>query len=251
MRVALPILVLVLAGCCSAPIQPSVFPEVGELSDAEVVEVLRERTAGVTSLYAVLTMSYDGPDRNGTFDTVLNFMEPGTFRFTAFKDLVLAEHDIFDLVLSPPRYQVLYEAQGDDGVTLHEGTLEALPTEHPRFSGFAWTGTAFFLPGVPGEDPVVEREDEHIAVKTTLLGGAAVTWICDPRTLEVRAAYVTPFPGRELVLTYGDYREYGGRVFPGKVTYVDRRAEISITAEADEVEVDPVLEVELFELEAQ
>jgi hypothetical protein len=243
-------LLLAVPGCCS-PARPSPFAPVGEVSDADVVRILRQRTGGVRSLYAVLNMLFEGPQRQGAFDAVMNYRAPATFRFTAYKDLVLTEHDIFDLALRPPSYQVRYEAEGDDGPQLHAGAIADLPRDHPLFSGFAWAGPAFFLAGRLGEDARVRRADERIYVDSTLPGGVPVTYECAPATLEVLGAELHPRGSQGVELRYAGYSKRDGLFFPDRVTYVDRGAGIRITAEAEDVEVDPPLEDALFVLEPQ
>lgn len=250
-RAFLLLLLPLLVGGCRSADRPSPFTPVGEVSDEDVVRILRSRTEGVRTLYAVVKMVYQGPDQDGAFDAVMNYRAPGHFRFTAFKDLVLMEHDIFDLVLRPPGYQVRYEAEGDGEPKLHEGQLVDLPRDHPTFSGFAWAGPAFFLAGRIGERAEVERDGDVIRVHTDLPGNVPVTWVCAPATLEVLRARVRPRRGRQLVLTYAGYGKRSGMFFPDDVTYSDPQAEVKITAEADDVEVNPGLEDDLFELEPE
>ena len=61
-------LTLAVVGCAN---QAPVFPDLGgELSNAEVVQTLRART-DLDSFYAVLSIDFESPERDGTFDVVI------------------------------------------------------------------------------------------------------------------------------------------------------------------------------------
>ena len=245
------LLVLVLASACCAPVKPSPYRAVGEVSDAEVVSILRQRTPPLGSIYAVLTMTYDGPDRSGTFDVVMNYLAPESFRFTAFEDLVLAAHDIFDLVMLGQRYAVRYEQDDDDEPQLHEGELGALAKEHPRFSGFAWAREAMFLPGnLPAEpEPEVVRDGGSIEVRSVLSSGVPVRWKLDPETLAVDGAELTPTGEQPVRMVYADYEQRGSRILATTVRFEDPARGVVIAGELDELELEPELSADDFALD--
>ena len=245
MRSLLLSLTLAVVGCAG---EAPVFPDLGgDLSDAEVVHTLRARTE-LDSFYAVLSIDFESPERDGTFDVVMHYQAPASFRFTAFKDLIVSIHDLFDLVITPERFALRYTPDGEDEMRVFRGPAEDLPAQHPRFRGFCWAAHAFFLPGVLGETVRVQGVFER-EVLTRLANGVPVRWVLDPDTLEVRSAVLAPAPGVTLRLSYSDYERAGDRFFPRWVTFKDPSAKTSITARPSEYEVNPALDAGTFELD--
>lgn len=246
-RVA-PLFVVACAGCCA--VKPSPFEPVHAEREEDVLSVLARRAPPPESLYAVLSMYYDGPDQRGSFDVVMRYRRPGDFRFTAFKDLVVAAHDIFDLVLRGDRYEVAYE-RDDAPLRVYSGPLERLASDHPRFSGFAWAREALFLPGAVTADPPprVRFEDDAVIVSSRLSSGVPVRWHLDPETLAVRWARLCPPSAAPVRLVYSDYERRAGRIMATRVRLEDPAHSLYVSGRLEELELDPVLEDSEFELE--
>ena len=136
------------------------------------------RTA-VDSFYAVLSLDFESPDRDGTFDVVMHYQAPATFRFTAFKDLIVSTHDLFDLVMTPERFTLRTTPEGEEEPRVFRGLLEDLPKLHPRYRGFCWAAHALFLPGAVDDEPSLEGEFD-LEVMTRLPSGIPVRWGVDP-----------------------------------------------------------------------
>lgn len=237
-----------LAVGCSTP-KPSPFKDLGgDLSDAKILATLKART-DVKSFYAVLSMAYEGPDREATFDAVMHYLAPETYRFTAFKDLILATADVFDLVIKPDGYAVRYTPEGADEPSVFRGQTENLATDHPRFRGFLWAGEAFFLPGSIAGAPRIVQHFDGIDVLGRLANGVAVRWEADSDTLEVYTAVISPPSGEALHLSYFDYSRNKGRFFPGRIRFRDPSADTLIIATPIEYEVNPKLDAAVFELD--
>lgn len=250
MRILLFILFMTcpLAVGCSTP-KPSPFRDLGgDLSDGQILATLEARTK-VKSFYAVLSMAYEGPDREVTFDAVMSYLAPSTYRFTAFKDLILATAEVFDLVIKPESYAVRYTPEGADEASTFRGPIEKLATDHPRFRGFLWAGEALFLPGSIAGAPRLVHHFNGIDVMGRLANGVAVRWEVDSDTLEVFTAVVSPPSGEALRLSYFDYSRNKGRFFPGRIRFRDEAADTLIVATPVEYEVNPKLDPAVFELD--
>ncbi len=206
-----------------------------------MVGVLAERSA-IDSLAAVLRMAYEGPARKGTFDAVALYQAPRRLRLTAYKDLVLATHDVFDLAIGPRWFGLEYEPEGADAPARFRGPAEALPREHPRFSGFFWAGEALFRPGAGAAARVVADDGRRVIVEALLPSGALARWTARRDTLEVLSGEVRSPQGAVIELTFGDYRRLGAAFVPGRVTFADRAGGVRIEVRVKELEVDPPLE---------
>jgi hypothetical protein len=245
---------LLLAGCGGVEPPPAepIFEVVGPLPTGEALAELRRRAAEVSALYAVVETAYDGPNQQGTFTQVAYWQAPNWQRVSAFKDLVLATHPIFEMAFTPDSYSFALE-EGE----LVTGPIAEFPTAQPAFSGVYWAGEAMFLPGAVGEQAqVVEEADEAgetLVVRALLASGAEAWWWIDPLTLrvwraEVRVPETAAGGGRTVYLEYDDYRLLGGRRFPGLVVLRDPEQGVRMSMAPTEVEVNPALEPWVFEL---
>jgi hypothetical protein len=249
----LPLALALLGACGCAERQVALpYPPVGPQDDASVERVLRTRSPAPRSVYAVLGITYEGPEVNGTFSTVMHHVAPRWFRYTAFKDLIVMAHDIFDLALRPDGYAARYAPDDEGDPELFTGPLAELAASHPRFSGFHWAGEAFFLPGALAEEPPrVVRGADQVRVESTLRSGVPVTWHLDPETLTVLAATLRPAGAGPVRLEYSDYATVAGRVMAQRVRYQDPRLGTDIVALLEELEVDPELDLDLFRLDGE
>lgn len=244
MRALILLIPLCLAGCLSSG--PAQF-EKTSATTAEIVSSIRARNASVPSLSAVVAMVYEGPDREGTFDSVVLFEAPRRLRLQAFKDLLVDSKDLFDLVLSPEGYAFRHEfdaAPVDD-----RGALSAFPTAHPRFSGIYWAGKALFVPGAAALDAPVEVRG-HLAsgvrVETRLESGLRAEWDLDPQSLRPLRG-VLHAPNRLIHLEYRDYEGRGGAAdVPEEVRFRDGATRIQVRL--SDLELGVELEPEVFRL---
>ena len=249
-----PVFALALGACATAPspFEPARDPALVAGEPAAVEAALRARTARLRSLYAVVSLSYDAPDLQGSFDAAFRYVAPRSLRVTGFKDLIVTAKDLFDLELGPSRF-VLVE-QEDDRPRRVGGPAAALPREHPRYEAFYWAAEALFLPGACAPDAPVGvgpvREGE-LQVTSELESGAQARWALSPGTLAVRAGTLTLPDGRRVVLEYADYRRVGELVLPFAVVYRDPAGRATITARVREVELNADLggELRVAELE--
>lgn len=245
MRIALLFALLGLtAGCCGSPDDVE-FPEVSYASSAEAVAVVRSRTA-VRSLYAVISMAFDGPAHSGTFDVVVNYQAPRKLRMTAFKDLIVSTHDIFDLLLTPQGYTAEHRPQEQGDPVVQKGPLAKLPQDLPRFAGFYLCAEGLFLPGSLA-DPS-QAKLEGAVLEGTLASGQSVRWGLDPRTLKVVSGRVAT-DGGAIDLRYDRYRKVQGFYLPWRVRYHEARTKTRIEVRVKELEVNPRLAADVFVFE--
>lgn len=229
-------LAIFLAGCPSAAPGPDgPFEPLGPLDDPAVVALLDRRTSFET-LYAVLAIDYESPDRSASFEAVCHLRADGAMRLTAFKDLVLSTRYLFDLTLAGGAYRI----EVDDEERVEDaGPIDRFAGRHPGFAAFQWLREALALPGSigPPSATAVETEAEVVRVRTILASGAPVEWSCDLPTLRVDRAVVDA-PDRTLTLVYSDHRQVAGRFLPGRVRLEDPAAATVIEARLEEVELD-------------
>src|SRR5207249_4595632 len=108
---------------------PSPFPVVGPLPPGEARAVLERRAAAVHSLYALVRVAMDARELSGTFDVACRYERPGRLRMSAFKEVLLGSHPIFDAVFTPDGYRVELPAEG--GTERRRGRLEDFPADLP------------------------------------------------------------------------------------------------------------------------
>lgn len=229
------------------------FPEVpGEVRVAaqrgdapRVLAVLRDRVERVESLYAELTMTIEGGERSGVFDTVLYYRAPQELRITAFRDLVVSTRDVFDLVLSEDAYVLRLDEDGEEQV--YRGRASEL--SHQGFRVFGLLRARIFLPGlvVPGESAHVGAQDGVLEVTVTGASGRVV-WGADSRTLGIRKATVKGLGGEvSAELEYLSYRRVHGAYLPERFRIVDVRSGITLSGWLRHVELNLELDSEIFE----
>ncbi len=160
-------------------------------------------------------------------------------RLVAFKDVVIATENVFDIVLGPREYAIAMAR--DDPPTADHGPIEAFTDRHPDFAGLFWAREAFCLPGVIGGSARVYDLGTDLWIETVLSSGARVGWEADRATLEVHRGIIEAPDGRVYLLEYQDYRLDNGLLVPGRVLFQDPGQSISIEARVDAVEVNPTL----------
>lgn len=242
-----PLLLGLLAGCAAT----GELPQGPARSPQETLAALAERGARARTLYGVVEIAYDGPDRRGTFDAVVHWRAPGELRLTAYKDLLLAAPDVFDLLLGPEEWALAARPDSDDGGrTRKRGARADLPGEEPRFAAVHWVAEGLFLPGLPAPGSTIEAAGERQRLSTRLASGAEVTWLVDPRTLAVVSGEVTCGDGRRITLRYAAWRADQGLPVPGEIELTDPRGETRLLIRLREHEVDPALDPSTFRPES-
>lgn len=242
-----PALVVLSLAACATPEELASGPP---RTPAETLAALEERTGKVRSLYGVVEIAYDGPDREGTFDAIVHWRAGragGELRLTAYKDLFLAAPDVFDLLLLPGEWALV----ADDHALKRRGPRAELPASEPRFAAIHWAGEAMFLAGLIGTEPRVAGEGERRLLRTTLSSGAAAVWTVDPRTLAVPEGEVIAPDGRRIALRFSDWKApAAGVLLPGRVELHDPTGETRMEMRLQEYELDPALADELFSPDA-
>ncbi len=228
------VLLLPLLAACRFPQGRVSFPDLGELSDEQIVTVLRQRTAPAKTLYAELALDYQDPDREGSFEGVFSWQSLGTMRMTAFKDLIITTRYVFDIELTQTRFSIEIDPEGDSP-TKDRGPVAKFKSLYPRFSTFFDAREAMFLPGTLGPTTRVVRKRRGLWVHTRVESGAEIVWKLAPRTLRVLSGTLE----EGGTLTYGDYIRQEGAFIPQRMTLVDARHELSITARVKSLEVNP------------
>lgn len=245
---ALLLVLAAFAARCGAPPRRWPFPEVGAIGDEGVLAVLRERTDGVESVYAELSMSFEGLERSAVATAVVRYEAPGKIRMTAFKDLFVSARGIFDLLLVPGGFVI--EVEGEDGPERRaggEGDLSALPR---GFRALAALREAMFLPGrIPAGAPAtVERAGGGVAVRAKVSSGHEVEWSLEPRTLGIEAARLhLPGAAEPITVEYSSYRLAGGVYIPEAFTLVDPGEGVVVTGVLEDLELNPALEPSDFD----
>jgi hypothetical protein len=240
---------LLAAACATGDALPSGPPR----APAETLGALRARTRAVSSLYGVVEIAYDGPDRRGTFDAVVHWRAPGELRLTAYKDLLLAAPDVFDLLLTPREWALVARPDGpqDDVRARRRGPRAELPANEPRFAAVHWVGEGMFLAGAVADEATVEEADGRQRVRTRLASGAPVTWEVDPRTLAVPAGEVEGEDGRRIALRFAAWRALApGVLLPGEVELSDPRGRTRMAMRLREHELNPALDAATFRPES-
>jgi pimeloyl-ACP methyl ester carboxylesterase len=250
LRWAVGLLGLLLVSCASlpsAPLSPSPFPSVGPLAPADRAQVVQERSAGVQTLTAVLTVSYTiGPQR-GTFDLIVNYAAPEFLRFTAFKDTLLSTQVLFDLRLAGETYRL--QVHDDAGEHTHTGTVRQFAHEYPTFRAFFVLGEAFFLPGFDGQGQPPSVSAAGTRLTTRLRSGARARWFARADNLEITHAcfrWQTEDTTVPLALRYEEYRQVGTYYIPQRVTVLDRRLRFTAQSVLKTVEVNVPLAPGVF-----
>ncbi|MGE0707586.1 MAG: hypothetical protein AB7N76_10410 [Planctomycetota bacterium] len=219
-------------------------------SDEEVVAALRERSARLRALEAVIAMTYDDGARSGTCDAVFLYRAPRELRLQAYKDLVVSDRQLFDLLLTPGGYAL--DTSFEDPPVHARGPLARFPAEHPFLAGVYWAGEALFLPGAaaPGaEIRVLARRPDAIRVETRLASGARAEWDLDPTTLRVARGFVDAPPLR-VQLGYSDYGRTigegpsGALDLPRRVSF--RAGDTRMRVDLRELSLDPEFVPEAF-----
>ncbi len=241
-------LCLALLGGCGAPEARWPFPIVERRDPEAVLNVLRERTGDVRMLYAVLSMSFEMPERSGVAAAVVSYAWPGTMRMTAFKDTIVTSRGIFDILLTPDRYEAVLV--GEAGPERSSGRAEDLGKLHPAFRALGAFREAVFLPGLldRGAAPRVFRDKGRVVVTTLTPAGFLVDWELDDLTFGVRRARAI-VSGSEITVEYPSYREVDGRFFPERFELRDRGSHAAFAGVLEELEVNPELGEESFRLE--
>ncbi len=243
-----------LSSCRSLEARRWPFPEVdaevtaaAQRGDAgPVLAVLRNRVAGIESLYAELTMASEGGERRGVFDTIVYYHAPHSLRITAFRDLLVSTRDVFDLALSENRY-VLRLDEGEERV--HRGATSDLGSVGEGFDVFQLLGERVFLPGLvsDSESTMLEARDDGVSVTVSLAAGE-VTWKADARTLGIRTATVKGTDGAARVeIEYLSYRRVGDVYLPERFRLVETSGGFSLYGLLRYVEVNPELDLEVLE----
>jgi hypothetical protein len=231
------------------------------MDDAGVLAVVRERSRPPSSLYAELSMSFEGPDGGGVFDTVVLYEAPERLRLSAFRALLVSTRVIFDLVLDGGRSELLLAA-GEPGEEPRRfaGPAEDLGSVHPGFRMFAVLREGLFLPGsMPCGAAGGSDEGEHGGLRLErarglelrgALDGAEVVWTLHPPTLGILAARLH-FVGEAepIEIDFLGYREHGGRYFPERFRMRDPGARVRIEGLLRELALDVELESGDFLLE--
>lgn len=217
------VLVLALAGCGTKPLAP--------IDDPRELARLQLDVSGTRTLYAELSIAYDGPERSGTFEGVFYFREPVSIRLTVFKDLAFFTRHVFELVLTPENYRLQVEEE-EGRLTANSGPADHFPARHAGFASFYWIREALCLPG---------RSQKVLA------SGASVVWLSETGAPPARAARVTTSTGREFYLEYGDYREEDGLSIPWRVRLEDPEQATTVEVVVRNLEVNPAIEDWVFD----
>lgn len=238
MRCLLALLVLLTA--CTATDELSAGPP---RTPDETLAALRERTGKLASFYGVVSVAYDGPDRKGTFDAIIHWRRSGELRMTAYKDLLLAAPDVFDLLLGREEWALV----SDDHEVKKRGPRAELPGAEPRFAAVHWAGDVMFRPGTLGPEAKVSSEGELQLVRTTIPSGATAIWTVDPRTLAVQAGELICPDERRIHLRFREWKAPApGLLLPGRVELQDPTGETVMQMRLKDFELDPALEDALF-----
>jgi len=221
------------------------FPEVESGHGDAIISRLQERTRGVRSLYAVLSMSFESKEQSAVVEAVVNYAQPGRIRMTAFKDTLVASRDVFDLVLTPQRYCMVLEGEG--GPERHEGPARDLPQRLPGFRAFEVFREAMFLPGLLASHPRprIVRSDTTLHARTLTPSGFEVRWQLDKKTLGVEKAQVA-ISGDLITVIYLDYREVDGHFFPETFELRDPGAGVSVRGVLEDLELNLEISGEVF-----
>jgi hypothetical protein len=232
---------------CRSPERHWPFPVVKGDDDAAILSTLSHRTAGVRSLYAVLSMSFETKEQSAVAQAVVYYRGPGFLRMIAFKDMLFSSRSLFDLVLTPERFSML--VKGGKDPERSEGRVEELPAIHPGFRSFQMLREAMFLPGLlpPGGTPSLTRDGEHVFVRSVTPSGQPIDWRLEEKTLGVERALVA-LSGSSDVLTvdYDSYREMEGIFLPEAFILSDPGAGVKVTGLLEEVELNPDLDESVF-----
>lgn len=250
MRRALLPLVSLLLACAGPP----ALPEGPRRTPEETLAALRARGQQVHSLYGVIEIAYDGPDRRGTFDAIVHWEAPGRLRLTAYKDLLVVAPDVFDLLLTPEEWALAARPDGpqDEVRARRRGRRADLPAAEPRFAAVHWVGEGLFLPGAVSGLAEVLEDGERQRVRTRLSSGAEAEWLIDPRTLAISEGTVTGGDGRWIGLRFSGWRADeaeagpGGVLFPEQVELSDPAGQTRMTIRLREHELNPALDPAVF-----
>lgn len=214
-----------LLSCAAVPhtaVAPSPLPTLGPLSTAERAAVLQARTTGLTTLTALLAVSYTVGPQRGTFAMVVNYATAQGLRFTAFRDSLLQTQVLFDILLTPTTYR-LHTAEAS-GPQTQQGAVADFARAYPAWRTFLIVGEAFFLPGLAqaGTPRTVNRAGTRL--RTHLPSGVQVAWRLRPETLEITQGCFTWPPvvdTARVLVHYQDYRPVGETYLPHRVSIRD------------------------------
>ncbi len=239
-----------LAMCgCGGPELRWPFPNIDSSSDEVVIRTLRDRVADVRTLYGVLSMSFDLPERSGVAEAVVRYKKPGTLRMSAYKDLLVMSRDVFDLCISPDRFELRLE--GDDGTERQSGPADDLARLYPGFRAIGALREAMFLPGIcdAGSSPRIRRGDGSIHVQTLAQSNAIVEYELDPATMGVRRTRLS-LRGAMITVEYTSYRVVEGRYLPERFELRDPEMHVQISGVVSEIELNPSFGPQDFQIDA-
>jgi hypothetical protein len=240
--------IAILAAGCGARERNWPFPRTDARDDAAILATLAERTSGIESLYAELSMSFETRERSAVLTAVVNYRAPDTVRMTAFKDLLIASRSVFDFLLAGGRFVAVIE--GEKGRERREGPIDDLGRIHPGFRALGALREAMFLPGrvAPGAPARIERSPGRITLHTTTPSGDPVSWRLDPETLGVLSGEVLfGGAGPPATVIYESYRPAGTAFVPESFRLDDPGAGMRLEGLLDVLEVNPALDPGVFE----
>jgi hypothetical protein len=240
-------LLLAPLGGCAAPAHRWPFPAVPRTDPATVLDTLEERTQDIRGVYAVLEMSFESPERSAVLDLVARYQRPGRLRLTAFKDLFVAAHGVFDLAIDEGRFAMVTEVE--DRAERSAGALEDLGRQHPTLAAVAALRQAMFLPGWRPREALatVEPQGDEVVVACPGPSGLPVEWRLERRTLGVREARLRA-PEGDVAVRYLSYREERGRYIPERFEIEGPGAGVRISGVLVELEINPDFGAEDFVL---
>jgi len=239
------LLTVFLVTACRAEEHRWPFPKVAAGDDAAVAAVLAERTAGVDSLYALLSMSFESRERETVLEAVVSYKRPGRIRCSAFKDVVVSTRDAFDLLLTPDTCALVSRepARTESFV----GSAAELELRYPGFRGLMALREAVFLPGLlaAAPPPRISRQRGRLRVDTVSPSGSPLVWYLDRATLGVEKAEVM-VAGQRIEVAYRAHVERDGRFFPAAFELRDPWAGVTVSGVLEDLEVNPDLPDETF-----
>ncbi|MBI3723244.1 hypothetical protein HY251_04710 [bacterium] len=238
-----------LSGCAST--EPSVFPDLGPLTDEQALAIIHSRTEAARSLQAVLSVTYESKEFDGTFTAVCNYEAPGKMRITAFKDIVLSTRGIFDILFTPTEYAIDVAEMGGTPAVHDRGKIVGFPSKHPRFAGFFLAGEVLFLPGKVLNAARCRDFADGDALGALLISGwlpsgAAASFFFDEGTLRPTTGSVLDRERRSATLDYRDWRKTRGVFIPGSVVFVDKTTHTTITCKVQDLDVNTPLDPSIF-----
>jgi len=244
----LPGIAVLLLTSCGSREKRWPFPRVEARDDAAILATIADRTSGIDTLYAELTMSFETRERSAVLTSVVNYRAPDVIRMSAFKDILIVSRSLFDFLIVGGRFVALIE--GEKGPERREGSLEDLERIHPGFRAMGALREAMFLPGrMPaGAAARIERSPGRITLHTTTPSGHPVSWRLDPDTLGVLEGEVSfGGAGPPATVVYDSYRPAGRAFVPERFRLDDPGAGVVLEGLLEDLEVNPELDPALFD----